>query len=60
MAPGVYCRVLHCSLRGGPARGHAVPPPPQIKKGPMKGQLVEVIKRKIPIDRIASVSLRYV
>ena len=39
------CTVLHCS--------------PQIKeKGPMKGQLVEVVKRKIPLDRIASVSLR--
>ena len=31
----------------------------QIKKGPMKGQLLEVIKRKIPIDRLRACSLRY-
>ena len=31
----------------------------KIKKGPMKGQLLEVIKRKIPIDRLAACSLRY-
>ncbi len=31
----------------------------QIKeKGPMKGQFVEVVKRKIPLENIASVSLR--
>lgn len=29
----------------------------KIKKGPMKGQLVEVIKRKIPLDKISSISL---
>lgn len=31
----------------------------KIKKGPMKGQLLEVIKRKIPIDRLTACSLRY-
>ena len=31
----------------------------QIKKGPMKGQFVEVIKRKIPLDQVRGASLRY-
>ncbi len=30
-----------------------------MKKGPQKGQIVEVIKRKIPLDSITHVSLRY-
>lgn len=28
----------------------------QIKKGPSKGQFVEVVKRKIPIDKVSGVS----
>ncbi len=31
-----------------------------VKKGPEKGQVKEVIKRKIPIEQITHVSLRYV
>ena len=31
----------------------------QIKKGPMKGQFVGVIKRKIPLDHVGGASLRY-
>ena len=31
----------------------------QIKKGAHKGQFVEVVKRKIPLETISSVSLRY-
>ena len=32
----------------------------QIKKGPEKGRIIEVVKRKIPVDRFTGVSLRYV
>ncbi len=30
-----------------------------VKKGPEKGQIKEVVKRKIPIEQITHVSLRY-
>ena len=31
-----------------------------IPKGPEKGKIVKVAKRKIPIDQISSISMRYV
>ena len=31
----------------------------QIKKGPEKGRIIEVVKRKIPVERFTGVSFRY-
>ena len=32
----------------------------QIAKGPQKGQIVEVVKRKLAMEEISGLSLRYV